>query len=178
MRLTLIIPIFIIVTLAGIYGAGTALPVERTTIIGTNINVPRDILWATLSKVETTAVWDKDIVAVSPLPDPSSDNGMLWHFEYKNGQYSILRTENHSVQHTQYREFVEASSLPLGRWKITLSETPQGSFVKLHATQRTDSPWLRFLRYYFFQPDAEARKFLEMLASHYDSKPEIQELAV
>lgn len=178
MRLTLLVPTLLVVSLAGVYGAGSALPEERTTIRGAQYRVPRDIIWQMVSDVKATGSWDKDIAEIRTIPDPESNYGNLWHLEYTNGQYSVLRVKNLPEQFLQQREIVDASTLPPGQWNISAVENNKGTFIKINATAKTKNPWMRFLRHYVLSSDTEIRYYLEGLAAHYDTKITIQELAV
>lgn len=177
MRLILTV-LLLFITVAGIYGAGSALPQERTLIRGAQYKIPREVIWPVIADIKATGIWDPDIAEVRPIPDPQNELGNLWHVEYENGHYAILRSHNNAREYLQKRRIVESSGLPSGRWEISAVENRQGTFVRLVAVYKTESPWMRFLRHYILNTDAEMRHYLQGLAEHYDVNIKIQELAV
>jgi hypothetical protein len=166
------------VAAAGIYGAGSALPVERTIIRGAQFDVPAPIIWQSLQSVPAVSVWYQRMEKLRSLPDPFDPEKNIWHAEYADGNYMVIRDEVLREGMLARWSIVDSDRMDKGNWEFLVTPNQRGSFVKVTAKISTENPWIRFLRRYVLDSDRNISDMLKALGKHFDNPVMIKELAV
>lgn len=177
MRLLIIGLIVLIIGLAGVYGAGSSLPVEMTTIRGAQFRADMDRVWHTITDYAQAAEWNPDVVSVKAIPDPENNEETLWHLIDAQDNYMILRVSTPIPKKLQRSEIVETDLPFTGVWEFEVTPNEDGTFVKLIEKSRIPNPFVRFATYYIVGNDYGITRYFNAMADHFVEEIEIQELA-
>ncbi len=177
MRIILVSLTLLIVALAGVYGAGSSLPVEMTTIRGAQFRADVDLLWKIITDYENLPQWNSRIASVSPVPDPDDEESNLWHVVDVQDHYMILQVSNPRPGRLHRSEILETDLPFTSVWEFEIIPNDKGAFLKITDKTKIPNPFVRFVIYYIVGSDYGVDNFFNALAVHFVEDIEIQELA-
>lgn len=175
MRWLLIFILFIIVALAGVYGAGSALPETMVTLRGAQFKAPVGEVWNLVTNYPEMPNWNDGIAKVTPIP--GEDKTTLWDIEDNDGRHMVLKVVHSEQYHLHHSEIIANDQPFKGSWKFELTANDGGTWLKLEEHSRISNPFLRFVTYYILGSDYGIRTFLQALGRHLVQDVEIKELA-
>lgn len=159
--------------LAGVWGAGSVLPVEQPVIRGIFVKAPVEQVWETLTNYEESPRWSS---AVAARRLPPRDGKEVWALENGDGSEMVMLVELedspilHQVRLLEGTRFFEAT------WLFQLTVQPQGTFVKLTQTSRITNPIMRFLADRMDLLDQGMSQYLQMLGQKFGVSVKVEEL--
>ena len=137
------------VSVAGIYGAGSALPETLVSVRMAEFNTPLPTVWEAVTDYEKLPDWNPYVRAARQIPNPESD-APLWHIEDSNGNNMVVEVVT-SISHVSYHVQLVENTLPFsGSWEFefapkdapdTASETKQDapSASEAEGTEETEA---------------------------------------
>ena len=184
----------------GVYGAGSSLPEQVTTIRGVQLPVKQTELWAQLNDFSRLPQWHAKIESITAIPDAGTQEA-LWHVKASEKQsYTIKPTYRLEPDILKF-EMIENTLPYQAEWTVSLldktADSGQGqkekaegegeaseivvtqpeSFVKIVEISQTKNPFFRFFMHYFIGYESAVEEYLEHLAKRFGVlDPEIREL--
>lgn len=168
------IGIVLFVIVAGVYGAGSALPENIVTVRIAQYRTHIDKVWGAIHDYKNLPEWNSYIASARQLPNPGSDKP-LWHLEASSGMNMVVEVTASASNVLHHVDIVE-NDLPFtAKWEFEFMEKDGGTLLKLRETSQIENPFVRFFRYYVVGIDKGMRVYMNELADHFVEKIEIKE---
>ena len=166
----LVLSVFI---LAGVWGAGSVLPREQTTIRGIFVKAPVAQVWETLTKYEDAPRW-AGMVSAHRLADRKGKP--VWLLRGSHEEEMVLMIEGQQPPTVHQVRLIEGTRFFEATWLFQLTEQPEGTFVKLTQTSIISNPLMRFVAARLDLLDKGMRQYLQMLGRKYGDTVKVEEL--
>jgi len=185
----ILFPLFLIIL--GIYGAGSSLPEQTTTIRGVQLPIAQEELFGIIRDIAAMPKWHDKIEEVTAIPDPQSKQ-TLWHVRAAEDRSYVLKVAYVLEPEILKLQWLENSLPYTAEWDITLTDkTPVAAeegeapatppqpetFIKIVEIAKTSNPFARFYMQYIVGYEGELVDYLHALARQVNApEAEIREL--
>ena len=144
-----------VITASAITLAGVAQPRYHNRTVETDIHAPRVAIWKLLTDFTAQPTWRKELAQVTMQPAPRPDMQKWAEFGKDGGTVMVQTISTQAPEMLEMQFYGNLSGLR----KIVLTETTNGTHLKMDEQIEIHNPLLRFLR--MFSTEQERNQALD-----------------
>jgi uncharacterized protein YndB with AHSA1/START domain len=158
----------VILPLAGMWVAGSMLPLEHTAEVAVRFNAPPEGVFDVLADVKGYPAWVPGVSSVERLADRSGQE--VWRQRMGHNSF-VLMTSRLEPPSVIVREVEDDNGAFSGSWELRVEGVDSDCRVRITERGRVFNPLARFIVQKLTDPRATARAFLESLATRFGQTP-------